>query len=234
MLKAAIPHDRRPVVDTGETLQLVPFGSRSIRGVKIRRWKVGRLKEEAANQEAIIKTRLLAGEMPSKAAAERAVEDAQRAAMTFAQWAEQYMQIEEVRAIRTYRERCQRIEKQLIPRFGKKFLRNITVEDVEEMRRERSADCALSTVNLYSRSHSSGSNTRVRAFFGSGSFTNEATFSLTSFRRCACFNTLRWEKTEGAGWVDVDKGRIHLPATITKTQQARTVPLTATLPPDVA
>ncbi len=58
-----------PVIDDGKTLRLLPFGSRTLRGVKVRRWKAGRSKEEAAKQEAIIKTRLLAGDMPSKAAA---------------------------------------------------------------------------------------------------------------------------------------------------------------------
>jgi hypothetical protein len=51
------------VVDKGKTLELAKGGG------KLKRWKVGCLnKAEAKSQEAIIKTRLLAGTMPSDGA----------------------------------------------------------------------------------------------------------------------------------------------------------------------
>lgn len=58
----------------------------------------GRNKAEAKTQEAIIKTRLLAGTMPS--------DGATNLVMTFEAWAKEYVQIEAVKKLRSYRERC--------------------------------------------------------------------------------------------------------------------------------
>lgn len=123
------------VVDRGKTLELAKGGG------KLKRWKVGCLnKAEAKTQEAIIKTRLLAGTMPSDGATDLV--------MTFETWAKDYVQIEEVKKLRSYRERCQRIERLLVPFFGKKLLSDITAKDVERFRTTRNVGHALATVNV--------------------------------------------------------------------------------------
>ena len=108
---------------------------------KLKGWKVGCLnKAEAKTQEAIIKTRLLAGTLPSDGAAELV--------MTFKEWGEEYVQIEEVRKLRSYRERRQRIERVLVPFFGKKNLHGIAAKDVEDFRRQQTLTRAQATVSV--------------------------------------------------------------------------------------
>ena len=41
-----------PVIDDGKTLKLAPYGSRSLPGFKMKRWKAGRYKEQAERIEA--------------------------------------------------------------------------------------------------------------------------------------------------------------------------------------
>ena len=87
-----------PVIDDGKVLAL----ARGTPGAKVKRWRVGcNNKTVARQQEAIIKTKLLSESMVS--------ERVQLARMTFAQWALEYVEIEEVKRLRSYRERCQRI-----------------------------------------------------------------------------------------------------------------------------
>src|SRR5262245_45752647 len=113
------------VIDDGKTLSLAS----GIKGAKLKRWKVGCTnKAVAKQQEAVIRTQLLAKTMPNG--------KVQYTIKTFAQWAEEYIEIEEVRRLRSYRERCQRISKMLVPFFGKKLLQDLTVQDVETYRRE--------------------------------------------------------------------------------------------------
>ena len=40
-----------PVIDDGKTLKLAPYGSRSLPGFKMKRWKAGRYKEQAERIE---------------------------------------------------------------------------------------------------------------------------------------------------------------------------------------
>ena len=95
------------VLDNGKVLELAP----GVQGAKLKRWKVGCTNRTTAKQqEAIIKTKLLSGTIPS--------DRVQGSSTTLGQWAEVYKAIEEVRAIRTYRERCQRINQTIVPFFG--------------------------------------------------------------------------------------------------------------------
>src|SRR5262249_23702319 len=124
------------VIDDGKTLSLAS----GIQGAKLKRWKVGCTnKTLAKQQEAVIRTLLLAKAIPS--------ERVQKTVKTFAQWAQEYIEIEEVKRLRSYRERCQRISKMLMPFFGKKLLQDLTVQDIESYRRERGKDRAMATVN---------------------------------------------------------------------------------------
>ncbi len=82
------------VLDDGKLLRLATHGMG-----KLKRWKVGsRNRGFAKDQEAVIKTRLLAGQMLSPA-----LERAQAA--TFREWAETYLSLEEVRILTTYEDR---------------------------------------------------------------------------------------------------------------------------------
>ena len=86
------------VLDDGKVLKLAPLGSG-----KLRRWKVGsRNRSYAKDQEAVIKTKLLAGQMlrPS-------LERAQ--AITFREWAETYLGLEAVRKLTTYKDRMLKV-----------------------------------------------------------------------------------------------------------------------------
>ncbi|MDK2743225.1 MAG: site-specific integrase [Nitrospira sp. BO4] len=233
------------VIDDGKTLTLAS----SMAGAKLKRWKVGcTSKAIAKQQEAVIRTQLLAKTMPSQ--------QVQHTVTTFAQWAEQYMQIEEVKRIRSYRERCQRITKRLVPAFGQKLLRDLTVQDVEQYRRERAAYRALATVNvdhqilrhmlkhamrrdLIVRNVASlvvepkpdNARDRVlepeewtRLYTGAPEWFKP--ILLTGYHtgmRLEEILTLEWDR------VDLEKNRLFLPKQLTKTNRERYVPLTPTL-----
>src|SRR2546426_580160 len=114
-----------PVLDDGKTITL----ARGVPGARIKRWKTSTTNRTLAKQqEAIIKTDLMKGIVKSKQV---------QGPKTFAQWAKEYVQIEEVKRLDTYRERCQTIERVLVAFFGKKLLQDITVNDVEDFRKER-------------------------------------------------------------------------------------------------
>ncbi len=126
------------VIDNGKALELAS----GVQGAKLKRWKVGCTNKTMAKQhEAILKSKLLSGTIPS--------DRVQGSSTTLGQWAEVYKVIEEVLAIRTYRERCQRINQTIVPFFGAhKLLQDITVSDVEAFRQERGKGRAGSTVNV--------------------------------------------------------------------------------------
>jgi integrase len=167
--------------------------------------------------------------------------------------AEQYLQTEEVRTIRTYRERCQRIQAVLMPSFGKKLLSAITVEDVEEWRRNRAQQVEQATVNvdhnilrhmlthamrrdLLNRNVASlvaapkPDNARSRVLDRSEwhELYNAAPEWFKPVLLTALHTGMRLEEILGLEWteVELEKGRINLPASRTKTKKARTVPLT--------
>ena len=126
------------VLDDGKRLSLASGNQ----GAKLKRWKVGCAnKTVARQQEAIIKTKLLAGTMAS--------ERAESNVMTLGQWAEEYKTIEEVARLRSYKERCQRIDQVIVPFFGShRLLGDLTAKDVEAFRQERGRSRAVATVNV--------------------------------------------------------------------------------------
>ena len=114
-----------PVLDDGKALKLAPPGTG-----KLKRWKVGTLNRRyAKDQEAIIKTRLLSGQIPSPAVA-------RAEAMTFRQWAEIYLNLEEVKKLKSYPLRRLYVGN-LVKFFGDKPLAVITPEDVAAYRAQR-------------------------------------------------------------------------------------------------
>ena len=114
-----------PVLDDGKTLRLARGGEG-----KLKRWKVGCLnKTEAKKQEAIIKTRLLSGQ-------EQSEQVVRAQSVTFAKWAERYLQLEQVQQLRTYEDRKLKVSN-LVAFFGKRSLASITPEDVEAYRAQR-------------------------------------------------------------------------------------------------
>jgi hypothetical protein len=79
------------VIDDGERLSIV----NRMPGAKLKRWKVGCGNKKIARQhEALIKAKLLAGAMISERLASHV--------STFGQWADEYLQLEEVRRLRSY------------------------------------------------------------------------------------------------------------------------------------
>ena len=113
------------VFDDGKHLRVAPPGAG-----KLKRWKVGsRNQRSARDQEAVIKTRLLAGQMLSPSA-ERAQ------AITFREWAETYLSLEEVRKLTTYADRKLKVG-HLVEYFGDRPLLSIVPEDVAAYRAQR-------------------------------------------------------------------------------------------------
>lgn len=234
-----------PVTDDGKTLRL----ARGIPGARIKRWKVGCLgKTLARQQEAMIQTKLLAGTMPS--------ERARDSLMTFGAWAEEYLALEEVRDLRSYQERCQRIRTVMIPAFGNRMLQDLTAKDVQAWRHARLQGRAVATVNVdhnilkHMLKHAmkrdlvtrnvaclvaapKPKNARDRVLspaewtrlYGAASDWFKPVL-LTGYHtgmRLEEILTLTWDR------VDLEKGRIYLPGSLTKTGENREVPLTATL-----
>ena len=112
------------VLDNGKTLSLAS----GIQGGKLKRWKVGSFnKTVAKQQEAIIKTDLMKGIVKSD----------HEKPLTFTEWAEAYLALEEIQRLRSRKDRVNVVRLQLIPFFGKKFLTVITPEDVEAYRGQR-------------------------------------------------------------------------------------------------
>lgn len=113
------------VFDDGKQLRLAPPGAG-----RLKRWKVGsRNQRSARDQEAVIKTRLLAGQMLSPSA-ERAQ------AVTFREWADTYLSLEEIRKLNTYEDRKLKVG-HLVEYFGDRPLWSIVPEDVAAYRAQR-------------------------------------------------------------------------------------------------
>jgi integrase len=113
------------VLDDGKHLRLAPPGMG-----KLKRWKCGsRNLRQAKDQEAAIRTRLLGGQMLSPA-----LERAQ--AVTFREWADTYLSLEEVRKLATYEDRKLKVG-HLVQFFGDRPLSSITPEDVAAYRAQR-------------------------------------------------------------------------------------------------
>jgi integrase len=127
------------VLDDGDVLKLASGG-----GGQLKRWKVGSLnKTLAKQQEAILKTRLLSGQVRSQ-------QKAKAESITFRQWAEQYLELEQVKKLRSYRMRRDHV-RNLISFFGNKPLGALTPEDVRKYRQQRvgpkGRPLAIQTIN---------------------------------------------------------------------------------------
>jgi len=232
------------VIDDGKTLSLAS----GVPGSRLKRWKTGTGNRSLAKQqEALIKTELMKGLVKSSTA---------EAPRTFAQWAKEYVEIEEVKALDSYRERCQRIERVLNPVFGKKLLQDISVKDVEEFRRVRGADRSQSTVNI---DHSILKHMLKHAMKRDYLTRNVATLVASPKPKNARDRVLtaeEWDRLYRAApewyrpvlvvayqtgmrleeilgmvweWVDLDKRRIFLPGSETKNGRDREVPMTPTV-----
>lgn len=231
------------ILDDGKALKL----AKGIPGAKLKRWKVGsRNKTVAREQEALIKAELMKGLVRSQ----------QERVLTFKEWAKEYLQIEEVRTLRTYQERSQRIEHGLIPFFGHKLLQDIAVKDVEEFRKVRGTNRAQATVNLdhnvlkhmlkqamkrdlvsrnvaclvaapkpkNARDRVLTADEWTRLYKAAPDWFQPVL--LTGYHtgmRLEEILTLTWDR------VDLEKGRIFLPGSLTKTGEDREVPMTPTL-----
>jgi len=69
--------------------------------------------------------------------------------MSLSHWEEEYKAIEEIRRLRSYRERCQRIDQVSVPFFSDNWLLgDLTAKDVEAFRQERGKERAVATVNV--------------------------------------------------------------------------------------
>jgi len=234
------------VIDDGKTLSL---GS-NIQGAKLKRWKVGCVnKTVAKQQEAIIKTKLLSGTMVS--------EQAKLNVITLGQWADEYKVIEEVKRLRSYKERCQRIDQVIVPFFGShRLLGDLTAKDVEWFRQERGKNRAVATVNvdhnilkhmlkqamkrdLLTRNVASlvaapkpkNARSRVLEHEEWNRLYTAAPEWFKPVLLTGYHTGMRLEEILGLTWerVDLEKNRIFLPSALTKTGQAREVPMTPML-----
>ncbi|MBM4127529.1 MAG: site-specific integrase [Nitrospira sp.] len=113
------------VVDDGKVLHLAPPKTG-----KLKRWRVGAMNKRAAQeQESVIKTKLLTGQILSPA-----LERTQN--ITFRAWAETYLGLEEVKRLATYEDRKLKVS-HLVEYFGDRLLSSISPEDVARYRAER-------------------------------------------------------------------------------------------------
>jgi integrase len=81
----------------------------------------------AREMEAAIKTRLLLGHEKTE----------QAKPILFKEWAAAYLELESVKTLRSYQDRVEIIDKQLIPSFGGKVLTEIRPHDVEVFQAQR-------------------------------------------------------------------------------------------------
>ncbi len=97
-------------------------------GARKKRWKVGCLNKTIAREmETVIKTRILLGQEQS---------DRSRPIL-FKEWATTYLELEEVKNLRSFVGRSHSIKTHLIPFLGGKLLGEIKPADVEAFRRQR-------------------------------------------------------------------------------------------------
>ncbi|MBA5868381.1 MAG: tyrosine-type recombinase/integrase [Nitrospira sp. CR1.3] len=234
------------VLDDGKTLSLAS----GVQGAKLKRWKVGCTnKTMAKQQEAIIKTKLLAGTMESDRTAS--------VVMTIGQWVEEYKTIEEVVRLRSYRERCQRIDRVIVPFFGSnQLLGNLTAKDVEAFRQERGNGRAVATVNVDHNILKHMLKLAMKRDLLTRNVASLVAAPKPKNARNRVLEPKEWERLYGAapGWfkpvlltgyhtgmrleeilgltwdrVDLEKGRIFLPGSLTKNGESREVPLTPLL-----
>src|SRR5215831_9271510 len=114
------------VIDSEDGKSLVLASG--VTGARKKRWKVGCLNRTIAKEmEAVIKTRILLGQEKSERARP----------VLFKEWAKTYLDLEEVKSLRSVVGRTHSVEAHLIPFFGGKLLSEIKPEDVETFRAQR-------------------------------------------------------------------------------------------------
>jgi integrase len=126
------------VIDDGRVLSPAPPGAG-----KLKRWKACGNKAEARKQEAIIKTSLMTGQVPSLSAVK-----AKR--IMFSEWADAYLNLEQVKALRSEQRRysVQWLKRYFVEMLGDKQLEALTTQDVRNFRAWRGAQgVAIQTVN---------------------------------------------------------------------------------------
>lgn len=97
-------------------------------GARKKRWKVGCLNKTVAREmESVIRTRLLLGQEKSERAKP----------VLFKEWAKTYLDLEEVKTLRSFVGRSHSVETHLVPFFGGKLLSEIRPQDVEAFRAQR-------------------------------------------------------------------------------------------------
>lgn len=128
------------VIDSPDGQSLVLASG--VRGARVKRWKVGCLNKTVAKEmEAVIRTNLMLGKVSTEKAKP----------VLFKDWAKTYLELESVRALRTYQDRIEIMERQLVPFFGSKILTEIRPADIEQYRGQRlkrnGMPASLQTVN---------------------------------------------------------------------------------------
>jgi hypothetical protein len=125
------------VIDSADGKALVLASG--IPGARKKRWKVGCLNKTVAREmESAIKTRLLLGQETSE----------QAKPVLFKEWAKTYLDLEEVKSLRSFVGRSHSVEGHLVPFFGGKILSEIRPQEVEVFRGQRkkpdgeSSECA--------------------------------------------------------------------------------------------
>ncbi|TKS61969.1 MAG: hypothetical protein EWM72_00096 [Nitrospira sp.] len=113
------------VRDDGKILTL----AKGIAGAKPKKRKTQTTNRTLAKQqEAILKTDLMKGLINSEKVA---------ASMTFRAWGEKYLDMPEVKNLRSYRDRVDKVRLHLIPFFSDHLLTDLTADDVDDYRAKR-------------------------------------------------------------------------------------------------
>ena len=122
------------VSDDGKTFKLAP----GVPGARLKRWKVGCLNKSIAREmEATIRTNLLQGKILTE----------ESKPICFSEWAKQYLNLEEVRRLRSFSTRAIHV-RHLLTFFGNKPLTAVTCEDVRKYRAWRGGQgVSIQTVN---------------------------------------------------------------------------------------
>ncbi len=131
------------VIDSADGKVLVLASG--IPGARKKRWKVGCLNKTVAREmESAIKMRLLLGQETSE----------QAKPVLFKVWAKTYLDLEEVKSLRSFVGRSHSAEGHLVPFFGGKILSEIRPQDVEAFRGQRKKpDGNLASVQTVNHDH---------------------------------------------------------------------------------
>ena len=237
-----------PVIDDGKVLKMAPYGSRSVAGIKMKRWKSGPIKELAEKLEASKRIELETVGIPSGKHAPL---------MTFKALTDAYLADTKIQRQALYRCKKSWIENRFIPTFGASTLAAaVTSDKVEAYLERRRREVALATVNrelagikhLFSWAVSKGridrnplqhlkqereDNVRDEILEPEqfDALQHHAPSYLRPINLVAYQTAMRRGEILGLTWdkVDEKKGFIRLSAEDTKTDEGRIVPLSPEL-----